>query len=196
MNTGSDSQEMKRIAAAGIGAGCITALAAGWYLLSPFSAVAGCRNAIVELNAERASECIDFPVLRENLKSELPALMAKQMQQDPEMRDNPFSSLGMALIVPMISAMIDAYVTPAGLRTAFEMAKSSQAGGAASAENEGEVAAANRSAQLSDSLQKSSLGYKGLDKFQVTGTSNDGSKVTLIFDRQGFAGWKLASITF
>jgi len=187
---------MKRIAAVGIGAGCITALAAGWYLLSPFAAVAGCRNAFIELNSERASECVDFPALRENLKSELPALLAKQMQQDPGMQANPFASFGMALIMPMVSAMVDTYVTPAGLRTAFEMAKSSQSGEGASTENEGEAAAANRSAELSESLQKSSLGYKGLDKFQVTGTNEDGSKITLVFNRQGFAEWKLSSISF
>lgn len=173
----------------------MAALAAGWYLLSPFAAVTGCRNAIIELSEERASECIDFPVLRENLKSDLPALLAKQMQQDPEIQSNPFASFGLALIMPMVSAMIDAYVTPAGLRTAFEMAKSNQSGGA-SAEKEGEAAAANRSAELSESLQKSSLGYKGLNKFQVTGTNDDGSTVTLVFNRQGFAGWKLSRINF
>ena len=187
---------MKRIAAAGIGAGCITALAAGWYLVSPFAAVAGCRNAIVDLNAERASECIDFPVLRDNLKTELPALMAKQMQQDPEIRDNPFASFGMALIMPMVSAMVDVYVTPAGLRTAFEMAKSNQSGRGNEGENEEAAAAAFRSSQLSDSLQKSSLGYDGLDRFKVTGTGNDGTKLTLVFNRQGFADWKLSSIVF
>jgi len=187
---------MKRIAAAGIGAGCITALAAGWYLLSPFAAVSGCRNAIIELNSERASECINFPVLRENLKSELPALLAKQMQQDPEMQANPFASFGMALIMPMVSAMVDAYVTPAGLRTAFEIAKSSQSGKGASTGDDGEAAAANRSAELSESLKKSSLGYKGFNKFQVTGTNNDGSTITLIFNRQGFADWKLSRINF
>lgn len=186
---------MKRIAVAGIGVGCITALAAGWYLISPFAVVAGCRNAIVELNAERTSECIDFPLLRENLKAEIPALIAKQMQQDPDMRNNPFASIGMAFIMPMVSAMVDAYVTPAGVKTAFRMAKSNQSGGA-SGENEGDTAAANRSTELSESLQKSSLDYKDLDKFQVTGTNYDGSNITLVFNRQGFAGWRLSSINF
>lgn len=187
---------MKRVAIAGIGAGAISALAVGWYLLSPFAAVTGCRNAIVDLNAQKASECVDFPVLRENLKSEVPALLTKQMQEDPEMRDNPFASIGMALVVPIVSGMIDAYVTPAGLKTAFEMAKANQTNGDTAGEAEGEQAAANRSAQLSTSLQDSSLGYEGLNTFQVTGTNSDGSKIKLLFNRHGFADWKLSSIAF
>jgi hypothetical protein len=187
---------MKRVAIAGISAGAITALAGGWYLLSPFAAVSGCRNAIVDLDAQKAAGCVDFPVLRENLKSEVPALMTKQMQQDPEMRENPFASIGMALIVPIVSGMIDAYVTPAGLKTAFEMAKTNQTNGATGVETEGEQAAASRSTQLSTSLRNSSLGYEGLNTFQVTGASDDGSKVKLLFNRHGFAGWKLSSITF
>lgn len=187
---------MKRIAVAGIGAGVITAAAAGWYLLSPFAAVAGCRGAIVDLNAEKASKCIDFPALRENLKSEVPVLMIRQMQEDPEMRDNPFASFGMALVVPMVSAMVDAYVTPAGLKTAFALAKSNQETGAASGASEGEAAAANRSEQLSESLRRSSLGYESLNKFQVTGTNEDGSSVRLVFDRHGFSEWKLSAISF
>jgi len=187
---------MRRIVAAGIGAGAISALAAGWYLVSPFAAVNGCRNAIVELNAEKAVECVDFPVLRENLKEEVPAIIAKRMQEDPEMRDNPFASIGMALVVPFVSGMIDAYVTPAGLRSAFEMAKNEQTTGDASSEAEGEQAAAERSKELSTSLQKSSLGYENLNTFQVTGTNDDGTKVKLMFKRQGFAEWKLSGIRF
>lgn len=187
---------MKRVAIAGISAGAISALAGGWYLLSPFAAVSGCRNAIVDLDARKAAGCVDFPVLRENLKSEVPALITKQMQDDPEMRDNPFASIGMALVVPIVSGMIDTYVTPAGLRTAFEMAKANQTNGATGGETEGEQAASSRSAELSTSLRNSSLGYEGLNTFQVTGTNDDGSKIKLLFNRHGFAGWKLSSITF
>jgi len=106
---------MKRITAALIVAGAVCATAAIWHALSPFADVAMCRNWIIELNAEQASKCIDFPLLRENLKSEIPALIAKQLENDPEIRDNPFASIGMALALPMVSAMIDIYVTPVGL---------------------------------------------------------------------------------
>lgn len=187
---------MKPIAATGVGFGCITLLAAGWYLISPYTAVERCRNAIIDLNAEKASECVDFPELRESLKSELPTLMAKEMQQDPEMRDNPFANFGMALIIPMVSALVDAYVTPAGIKTAFEIAKANQTGREVKTDNEGEETAGSSSEQLSNSLLKTSSGYKGLDKFQMTGTNEDGSKVMLIFNRQGFSSWKLTKIKF
>lgn len=187
---------MKRIAAAGIGAGCITALVAGWYLLSPFTAVAECRNAIVELNPERTSNCINFPALRENLKSEVPERLARQMRKDRKFRDNPVASFGMALIMPMVSAIVDAYITPAGIETAFGMAKSIQSSKKAGTENAVKAVVANRSAELSKALKKSSLSYKGLGKFQVTAESNEGKKITLVFERQGFADWKLCAIYF
>lgn len=187
---------MKRFAAAGIGAGCVTALVAGWYLLSPFTAVAECRNAIVELNPERTSNCIDFPVLRENLKSDLPERLARQMRKDREFRDNPVGNFGMALLMPMVSAIVDAYVTPAGIRTAFGMAKSIQSSKKAGTENAGKAIVAKSSAELSKALKKGSLSYKGLDKFQVTGENNEGRKITLVFNRQGFADWKLSGIYF
>lgn len=187
---------MKPAVVAGIGVGCVTALAAGWYLLSPFAAVAGCRNAIVELNSERASECIDFPVLRESLKSELPAMLAKRMQKPSEMGNSPFTRFGMAFMMPIVSAMVDAYVTPAGLRTAFSTARLNQSGKGAYKENKGDAAAAKKSAELSESLRTSSLRYKNLDRFVVTGANEEGSTITLVFNRQGFAGWKLSSVRF
>lgn len=185
---------MKHVAVAGIGAGCVTALAAGWYLVSPFAAVAGCRNAIVELNSERASACIDFPVLRESLKSELPAMLAKRMQKASEMRNSPFTRFGIAFIMPMVSAIVDAYVTPAGLSTAFSIAKSDQSGEGVYKENSDEIAVAKKSAELSELLQNSTLHYKGLDTIEVVGAHKGGPPIALVFNRQGFASWKLSSI--
>ena len=187
---------MQRAKAIGIGAGVAAGLAAAWYLISPFAAVAGCKNSIVELDADKAEKCVDFPALRESLKSELPAMMMKQMQEDPQMANNPFASFGMALVVPMISAMVDSYVTPAGLKTAFKLAKSNQADSQTQPESQGDSAAANRSLELSESLKKSTFGYEGLSKFQVTGTVENGNKIKLLFSRHGFSDWQLSAITF
>lgn len=188
---------MKRITAALICAGAVSATAAAWYALSPFAAVAMCRNWIIDLNAEQASKCIDFPLLRENLKSEIPALIAKQLENDPEIRDNPFASIGMALVLPMASAMIDIYVTPAGLKKAFELAKTNEQSKLDVGNDDGaEEGAAIRSRQLSTSLKRGSFRYRDLNKFEITGTSEDGSGIGLFFDRHGFSEWKLSAVSF
>lgn len=187
---------MKRVTAAVIGAGCATAVAAGYYLLSPYGTVVQCKDALVELNSERVSKCIDFPALRETLKSELSEKLEEHVRQHREFRDNPVAKLRIALLKPIVARVIDAYITPSGLRAAFELAKSNQSGKQARTTNEGEVAAANKSTELSKSLIKSSFGYQDLDRFQVTGVRDDGSIVTLLFSRQGFADWKLTGISF
>jgi hypothetical protein len=38
------------------------------------------------------------------------------------------------------------------------------------------------------------MGYDGLNKFQLTATGDDGKKTKLVFNRQGFAEWKLNSV--
>ena len=187
---------MRNTKVLGIGLGAALAIAGGWYLVSPFAAVVGCRNAIVELDADKAENCIDFPALREGLKSEIPAMLMKQMRQDPEMAGNPFSSIGMALVIPMVSAMVDAYVTPAGLKTAFKLAKLNQANGQGESVPQDQTAAASKSMQLSDSLKKSTFVYEDLSRFQVSGTAENGNKIKLSFVRHGFFDWKLSAITF
>ena len=166
----------------------------GWYLVSPYLVVSQCKHSIEKLDADAAINCVDFPPLRESIKSELSAHVLSEMQNDPEMKSNPFASIGMALIVPMMSAMVDGYVTPSGIKTAFKVAKSKEAGMPEESSEQEEVVA-QRSEDLGRSLKDSSIGYDGsLDKFKVSAKSEDGQDVGLIFNRNGFSDWKLTAI--
>ena len=110
----------------------------------------------------------------ESVKSELSAYLLAEIQNYIDMSGNTFSSIGMALVVPMMSAMVDAYVTPSGIKTAFKIAKSNESGKLAGS-SESEEVEAQRSEDLSKSLQDSSIGHYGsLDKFRVSAKGDDG----------------------
>lgn len=183
---------MKRVAVAGIAISFSAAV--GWYILSPFAIVAGCRTAIVNFNAELTSECIDFPALRESLKSEIPALVSSQMRKNQEFAEGPLVNFGVAAFALMASSIIDAYVTPSGLRAAFDIVKARRVGESQTESQEGQ-AAANSSVQISNSLQTVSMQYVGFDKFLVKGAAINGLEIMLEFKRHGISRWKLTGVT-
>jgi predicted secreted protein len=51
-----------------------------------------------------------------------------------------------------------------------------------------------RKKEFDKALQKTSIGYDGLNKFQLTATADGGKKTKLVFNRQSFAEWKLKSV--
>ena len=82
----------------------------GIYFGSPYLAARNLKNAAIEADPDELETSVDFPSVRESLKSQLNVAMMTEMQNDPEMKDNPFAGLG-----AMVDRMIDAYVTPDGL---------------------------------------------------------------------------------
>jgi hypothetical protein len=166
-------------------------IAGGYYFASPFLAIQGLRSGFLSKNSEQVNKYIDYPALREDLKPQLITGMIKNMQNNPEMASNPFSGFAIALITPMASQMVDTYVTPSGMRTILESSTSEQSGANQDKTAQGLV---DRKKEFDKALQKTSLGYEGVNKFQLTATADDGKKTKLIFNREGFAGWKLKSV--
>jgi hypothetical protein len=96
----------------------------------------------------------------------------------------------------MITSMIDTHVTPSGVKALFE---SSSADG--SDPNQTKQTLTERKKDFEKALKESSMGYEGVDRFQLTsppisvpGHSLDGKVVKYIFYRQGFASWKLKTV--
>jgi hypothetical protein len=185
-----------RLSQISLAAAVIGLIAGGYYLVSPYLAVQGLRNGFLSRNADQVSEYIDYQALREDLKSQLIATALKDMQNDSQMAGNPFSGLATAMITPMITSWIDTYVTPSGVKALFE---SSSADG--SDPNQTKQNLAERKKDFEKALKESSMGYEGIDRFQlasppisVPGNSLDGQVVKYIFYRQGFASWKLKTV--
>ena len=103
--------------------------------------------------------------------------------------DSAFAVLGVALVGVMTERMIDAYVTPAGLRALMtDPGKRIGPSGATSAVHPG-------TPSLSDRLDMDiEMGYRNLNRFDIVATSKEtGDQVSFILRRSGI-GWKLAEV--
>jgi hypothetical protein len=112
------------------------AAAVAYYFASPLLALDGLRSAAKSGDRDRLAQLVDFPVLRENLKSELSAKMLKVVRDDPDMRDNPYAGLGAVFAPIVVDKLVDAYVTPDTISAMVESGKApapSSAGGAPAA---------------------------------------------------------------
>lgn len=173
------------------------------YAISPYLAMGALRAAAVDGDRDRLEELVDFPRVRESLKADLNAALLAKMKSDPDMRDNPFAGLGLALAPMIVDRTIDAYVTPAGLAQLADSNRAAQpapdqpapstpAVTSAAPAQAGPAAGAVAAAPARD-RPKIVAGYRGLNRFRVVQTQ-DGQSVTWIFNRQGLFGWKLVRL--
>jgi len=178
------------IAATGLTVAC--AGVAGAWLASPYLAIHEIRSGARERDPDRIIRHIDFPALREDLKAQLIGIMTRKMQSDPGMAANPFSGLAAVIVVPMVNSMIDAYITPSGIKGMIYATAPSQA--PSRSNNPLESTLQRLPSELNDTLSSASLNYNGFNRFVVTSKTDAGKNVRFKFNRSGFADWKLVSI--
>lgn len=82
-----------------------------YFWFSPFLALRGLQRAIATNNASAVSRYVDFPRVRESLKSDLNRAFMREVEKDT----TGFGALALAFVGPMVDRVIDAYVTPEGL---------------------------------------------------------------------------------
>jgi len=87
-------------------------LFAAAYVGSPFWAARQFQAAALSADVERIDAAIDFPAVRESLKSQMTVALTDRMRNDPDMRANPFAGLGMMVMPVIIDKAVDGFVTP------------------------------------------------------------------------------------
>lgn len=105
-----------------VAAAAIAAVLALSSYASPYWTLHQMKSAIDDKDAERLSEHIDFPALRESFKGQMMTAMNRQMSS-PEMANNPFAGVGQMMAAALINPMIDAAVSPAGVMAMMESGK-------------------------------------------------------------------------
>jgi hypothetical protein len=165
-----------------IGAGLAAmAAAGGLYFGSPLMAVQDLKGALRSGDRDRLEQVVDFPSVRENLKSQVSAAVVAQVAGDPQLRSNPFSGLALMLGPAIADRLIDSAVTPDGLAALIARGKL-------------EPAAQQPRATSQAPLKDFRWGYHGnLDTFTVSSPEGENGPV-LVLKRHGFAGWKLARV--
>ncbi|MEO7043427.1 MAG: DUF2939 domain-containing protein [Gemmatimonadaceae bacterium] len=173
----------------------VAALAvAGYWYWSPFLAVRQLQTAAQKQDADAFNERVDYPRLRESLKGQFSALMAREMGKSTD-DSNPFSALGSMLGLAMVNQFVEAMVRPEVVMQAMRSGKLSPAD-----KSQADTAAppAPTTAKAADSDKpKWTYERKGVDKliaYAVDPKAPDeasGRVVGLVFERSGFATWKL-----
>lgn len=166
-----------------IAGGVISALFLALYFGSPYWAVHKFQAAIQSGDADALETRVDFPVVRENLKSQLTAKLVEEYSNDPEMADNPFAGLGMLMAPSVVNSMVDAFVTPDGLA---RLVKTGNAN----------IKSASNTVVTEQPKPDASYDYSGLDRFRVTLHAKDqtDAKVGLLLERRGLFSWKMIRV--
>ncbi|QSR15642.1 DUF2939 domain-containing protein [Novosphingobium sp. KA1] len=167
---------MKKVILAGVAA--IAIAAGGWYWLSPGMAMKGLRDAALAGDKDELRERVDFPAVRESLKSQMRAVMVAEMAKE---KDTPFAAMGMAFAGAIIDPMIDGVVSPDGIKVMVQSGKMK--------DPDKPVADQTKGGETEWAIER-----RGLDRFIAKPKVADGEKApSLVFKRDGL-GWELVDI--
>lgn len=157
--------------------GVILLLIAGavWYVASPHLAMRGLREAARAGDAQELDRYVDFPAVRENLKTDIKSEIAGRRS------NNPLVAIGVLIGGAVVDQAVDALVSPSSIA----------------------AVASGRRPRPSDEAVDSSdtrieardyrLDRQGLNQFTVRFTVNDRDAPALVFTRRGLT-WELTRI--
>ncbi len=171
----------------GVLAGAIIIFIGGAYLASPYFAAKALADAAQAGDKGKLDAMVDFPSVRDGLKSQFNAALTANMQNDPDMKDNPFAGLGMMMVPAIADRMVDAVVTPEGIA---RMAKARR-----SETTTTEPTPAPTSSTKDDDTVHS-YKYVTLDRFRASAAAKSNLKqhVDFVFERRNLFTWKLVKI--
>lgn len=158
--------------------GVLAVAALGYGAATPYITVYHLRSAAEQHDAQALSQYIEFPSVRESLKTQFNAVLMKQLQQTP-LHDNPMAALGATFAGLLVDKIVEAYVTPEGLTQLM-------AGDKPKPTADGQPPA-------SKPLADARMSYQALDRFVVTVKDKRGNDIRFVLHRQGLE-WKLTEI--
>jgi hypothetical protein len=169
------------------------AVAAYWYW-SPFLAIREMQSAAKANDADAFNTHVDYPRLRESLKGQFSSLMAERMAKSTDSK-NPFAAFGTMLGLAMVDKLVDAMVRPEIVMRGMQ---SGQFGPQSSTPDAG---ATGTSGSPTNQSEKPKWSYvrKGTDKliaYPERDAEPESKKVGIVFERSGFANWKITELRF
>lgn len=179
--------------AALVGAVLIAALGAYWYW-SPYLAMNSMKEAAESRDADAFNQYVDYPKLRESLKGQFSAMMTKeigkQQRSNGSEMENAGAALGAMLGLAFADKFIDAMVRP-------EMVMQAMAEGKMQDPTAGRESNDAVKADASEKDVQWSVERKGVYRVIARGAQGEATfeeSPGFVFDRSGFADWKLTEI--
>jgi hypothetical protein len=151
----------------------------------PYLTVNAIRDAVKAQDSAALSRQVDFPALRSSLKAQLGDRLAREM--GARAQDNPFAAFGLTIASGLTGGLVDAMVTPAGLRAMMEGRKVwDRASGVP-------VPTRDQPDARPEPLQGAQYGFESLSRFTATVHDDQGRPVVFVMTRHGLK-WKLSDI--
>lgn len=171
----------------GVAVGALALFGIAW-AAAPVLAAQALIRAAKAGDEDKIERLVDFPSLRESLKSELNAELMARMSRDPRVADSGLGGLGMMLAPMILSGAVDAVVTPEVVAQMVRTAEAPDPTRRPAPEPAGDEADG-------DDIHQS-WGYRSLNEFAVTLTDRDqpDDRLALILERRGLFDWKLAAV--
>ena len=157
------------------------------YFGSPYWTLYQIRSAAASGQGERVANYVDFPAVRESIKTQFAAAAAKRFESKG--KDHPLAAVGQGLALRMMDGLVDAMVTPASVAVMIQSGKAPRP----SFDSKGSSAPGNPSDRQDPAVRR---GFEGLDTFHaalVDPTTKE-DLLTAVLTRQGFVTWRLTAV--
>lgn len=177
----------------GAGVGALIAFLVASYFVSPIIALHGLTTAAKAGDRAKLERSVDFPAVRDSLKAQLKAVMTREVNADPKLRDNPFAALGQMLLIGVIDKAVDAYATPDAIAN---MVATNKAPERISADTP-PPPPAEQPKPKAKSTTEAHYAYQGVNHFHATyrdKADQPGDELGLVMERRGLFTWKLVKI--
>lgn len=168
----------------------LVAVAAYWYW-SPLLAIHQMRSAAKAGDADTFNDHVDYPRLRDSLKGQFSAAIADKASSSTARTDaaKAGEALGAMLGVALIDRMVDSFVRQEVVMRAMQE-------GSLVPKGEQPMPPQQSSSKVKDGIDWS-YERKGVDRYVAYALKSgepEGNKVGLVFERTGFATWRLTEI--
>jgi len=157
------------------------------YLGSPYWTLHQIRDAATAGEGDRVATYVDFPAVRESIKSQF--VLATAQRTESKGKDRAFATLGQAFALRMMDGLVDALVSPEGVANMIRTGKAPRLTLEAKATS-------TTSSTVERRQPKVRRGYEGLDTFHATMIDPESGEdmVIAVLSRQGLFTWKLTAV--
>jgi Protein of unknown function (DUF2939) len=177
----------------GLGVGTVACAIGGWVIAAPYLSAQALQTALVKGDGDAAIQKINFPLLRESLKTQVGQYITEQAQNSKD----PNAAASVVMAQAMMGPMVDGFVTPDMLKMTLKGQTPKIPGMTP------ESAPAEAKGNPFEALQKGnpeeqpevSMGYSNPNRFlvKVADKKDAAKKITLVFGRDGL-DWKLSEV--
>jgi hypothetical protein len=165
----------------------VIAGAGAYWHYSPYLAIKQMHAAAEQKDADTFNAYVNYPKVRESLKGQLAAMMTEKLGSSGD-SSSGMEGLGAAMGLAFINPMIDALVSPEMVMRSMQQGEFKPLPSAA----EGSTSTAEPAKEPKWEFDR--VGANKLIAYAVDLESKDGTQVSVVFERNGFADWRLTEM--